>query len=128
MADNTIQNAPASQLAQTRPANTTAATAFTAVARTEITLIVIANTTASAATARLFHDDDGTTYDQTTALLYDVTVPANSSLFITAETLGSGLTVNNSKSPGVAAGTIGVRTGTNNALTFTLYGVVQAAR
>lgn len=119
---------PASQLAQTRPGSTTAATAFTAVARTEITLIVIANTTAAAARARVFHDDDGTTYDQTTAILYDVVVPANSSLFIAAETLGAGLTVNNSKSPGVAAGTIGVRTDTNDALTFTLYGIVQAAR
>lgn len=109
-------------LAQVRPANTTAATAYTAASNTrvEIKKIAIANTTGSAASYRLFHDDDGTTYDQTTALAYDVSVPANSShVWSATEDDGIGLR---------AGGSLGVRTDTNNALTFTVYGVVQIAR
>lgn len=109
-------------LAQVRPANTTAATAYTAGANTrvEVKKIVIANTTSGAVTYRLFHDDDGTTYDQTTALAYDVSLPANSShVWSAQEDDGIGLR---------AGGSVGVLTGTNNALTFSIYGVIQLAR
>jgi hypothetical protein len=40
--------------------------------------IVIANTTGSDATVSVFIDDDGTTYDQSTALMYEVSIAANS--------------------------------------------------
>lgn len=116
------QTARTTQLAQTRPSSTTAATAYTAPSgtRVEIKKIVIANVTGSSATYRLFHDDDGTTYDQTTALAYDVSVPANSShVWSAQEDDGIGLR---------AGGSVGVRTDTSNALTFTIYGVVQIAR
>ncbi len=83
--------APSSLLAQVRPSNTTAATAFTASLRTEITRILVANTSASAATLRLFHLD------------------------------GAGITL-------LPSGTLGVRSGTGNALTFNVYGTVADAR
>ena len=105
------------QLAQVRPANTTAVSAYSPDAdiRTEILHILICNTTGSAATFRLFHDDDGTTYDETTALYWDNTINANASVSIAYEE-GQGLWLIN------AASNLAVRTGTNNALTFTLYG------
>ena len=108
-------------LAQTRPANTTAATAYTASIQTEITRILVANTTVLAATFRLFHDDDGTTYDQTTALYYDESIAANTTKVINMEAQGCGLFV-------AKSGTIGVRTGTADALTFSLYGRVRESR
>lgn len=110
--------ASGSLLAQTRPSGTTAATAYTATARTEITRLVIANVSGSSATCRLFHDDDGTTYDQTTALLYDATIAGGESLVWGDNPDGAGIIV----APG---GTIGVRTGTASAFTFTLYGITQ---
>ena len=68
------------QLAQIRPANTTAVSAYSPAAnvRTEIKRIVICNTTGSAVTFQLFLDDNGTIYDQTTALFYDVSLAADS--------------------------------------------------
>ncbi|KKL05587.1 hypothetical protein LCGC14_2604560, partial [marine sediment metagenome] len=53
------------QLGQLRPANTTAASIYSPAAGViaEIHTIFIANNTNGAIAARLFHDDDGTTYD-----------------------------------------------------------------
>ena len=105
---------PGSLLAQTRPSNTTAATAYTAVVHTEITRIVVCNTTGSAATYRLFHHNSGSTYDQTTALRYDVSIAANAFAEVVSEP-GSGIAISKT-------GTLGVQTGTGSALTFTVYG------
>lgn len=110
--------ASGSQLAQSRPSGTSAVSAFTATLATEITRIVIANTTGSAANASVFHDDDGSTFDQTTALLYAVSIPANSTTMIESGGAGSGITVKPS-------GQIGIQTGTGNALTFTIYGITE---
>jgi hypothetical protein len=101
------------QLGQARPANTTAVSIYSPASGINAVLktIVIANTTGSSASYRIFHDDDGTTYDQSTALFYDVTIPANTSDVIE---LSGGM--NDSD------GNFAVRTDTNNALTFTLYG------
>ena len=105
------------QLAQVRPANTTAVSAYSTdpSVRTEILHILICNTTASAATFRLFHDEDGSTYDETTALYWDNPINANASVSIPYEE-GQGLWLVNS------ASNFAVRTGTNSALTFTVYG------
>lgn len=108
-------------LGQSRPANTTAATIYTASVRTEITAIYVCNTTGTAATYRIFHDDDGTTYDQTTALFYDVSLPANTTDIISLNAKGGGLTMSKD-------GTIGIRTGTNDALTFSVYGITAPSR
>lgn len=105
------------QLGQARPGDTDPVSIYSPAdgARAEILQIVVCNTTGSAATFRIFHDDDGSTYNQTTALYYDKTVAANDTLRIWPN-----------KSPGFAManpdGNLAVRSGTSDALTFTVYG------
>jgi len=101
------------QLAQSRPSDTNAVSIYSPGADTEsiIKSIVVCNTTGLAVTYRIFHDDDGTTYDESTALFFDVSLAANST-----DTLELNLTMNDS------SGNIAVRTGTANGLTFTVYG------
>jgi hypothetical protein len=110
--------ASGSQLAQSRPSGTSAVSVFTASMVTEVTKIVIANTTGSAADAYIFHDDDGSTFDQSTALIYNKSVPANDYITLEAGAIGGGLFVSD-------GGEIGVQTDTGSALTFTLYGITQ---
>jgi hypothetical protein len=112
--------APGSLLAQSRPANTTAATAFTATQNTEIVRIVVCNTTGSATTYGLYHDNDGSTYDQTTALRYAKAIAANDVDEITCNP-GAGYSI-------AKNGTLGVQTGTASALTFSIYGYTGAVR
>lgn len=106
---------------QLRPANTTAATLYTATLKSEVTRILIANTTGSAATFRLFHDDDGTTMDETTALVWDNSIAAGAYVDLQAYLDGAGITI-------AAGGSLGCRSGTGNALTFSVYAVVLDAR
>jgi len=106
---------------QLRPANTTAATLYTATLKSEVTRILIANTTGSAATFRLFHDDDGTTMDETTALVWDNSVASGAYVDLQAYLDGAGITI-------AAGGSLGCRSGTGNALTFSVYAVVLDAR
>ena len=117
------QLAPGSLLGQLAPANTTAATLVAARTnfRAAITSVVICNTTGTAATCRLFHDVGGTTYAASNALLYDVSVAANTTLILESGLNEDGLNL-------APADTLGCRTGTGNALTFSAYGVIQAAR
>ena len=118
-------SAQARHLAQSRPSGTTAAALLTVASAAkngiEITRLVIANTTASSAKFSVYHDDDGTTYDQTTALYYSVAISANTTTVIEAQSENSGITI----SPG---GALAVQTDTGSALTFTLYGVVGIGR
>lgn len=102
------------QLAQLRPADTNAATLFAAVPNKQTTVqnIVVCNTTGGAVTFRIFVDADGTTYDADTALYYDASLAANTTLVIEAN-----IYFNN------YAGSIGVRSGTGNALNFTVNGL-----
>ena len=101
------------QLGQLRPADTNAASLYSPGASTEtiIKTIVVCNQTASAATYRLFHDDDGTTYDESTALAFDINLGANSTDFVEVNIMANDST-----------GNVAVRTGTNSAITFTAYG------
>ena len=113
--------ASGSQLAQARPSDSTATTAFTASIPTEITRIVVCNTTGSSAAYSVFHDDDGSTYDEGTALFYGVALAANSSDVIDFGGMGGGIQVRK-------GGAIGVKTGTGSAITFTLYGITSNVR
>lgn len=101
------------QLGQLRPANTTAASLYSPGASTTtiIKSIVICNQTASSAKYRIFVDDDGTTFDETTALFFDITIGANST-----DQIDTFYAMNNS------SGALAVRTDTNSALTFTCFG------
>jgi len=105
---------PSLQLGQSRPANTTAVSIYTLPSntKTKVNSMSICNTSGSAATYRVFHDVNGTTYDQTTALFYDISLAADQSV----EWEPANLWLNNT------SGNIAVRTGTGNAVTFTLYG------
>jgi hypothetical protein len=103
------------QLAQARPANTSTATLLNPIDNNLyiVYTIMIANVTGTAANASVFHDKDGTTYDQSTALLYQVSVPGNDTTILTFE---KGITVRGD-------GHIGIQSGTSSSLTYTLYGI-----
>lgn len=102
------------QLAQVRPANTTAVSAFSPDLNDRITIvnIIICNTTVVPAKYRIFLDADGTTYDESTAIAYDVSLPGNSTTAFEVD-----LYMNKS------TGNLAVRTDTANALTFTVNGI-----
>lgn len=110
--------AAGSQLAQSRPGVTTAVSLLTAVMATEITRIAVCNTTASSVDFSLFHDDDGNTFDQSTALHYQEPLAGNTTKYIDAAALGGGLVLQ-------AGGQLGFQSATVNALTITVYGVTQ---
>ena len=101
------------QLGQLRPANTTAASLYSPASgvTTIIKAIIVCNTSGSAATFRIFLDDDGTTYNQTTALFYDVALAADTTIQIDTY-----YAMNDN------SGNLAVRTNTNNAITFSCFG------
>ena len=113
--------APGSQLAQVRPSGTTAETALTtANLRQEVTRVMIANSTGSPVIGKIYHDDDGGTFDAST-LIYSKSIPANDTKEVEAQVQGGGITKGE-------AGTLGVESATGDALTFTFYGVSQRGR
>jgi len=73
--------------------------------------IVLCNQTANDETVRLFLDDDGTTYDQDTALFYDIPIEANTTIEI-----DSYWPMNDS------TGNFAYRSSTANAITITVFG------
>ena len=101
------------QLAQSRPSNTANTSLYSPAAdiAAEITHIFVMNWNPASATFRIFHDEDGSTYNQATALFYDVSVPGNTTL-----QLETTIFMLNS------SGNLAVQTGTANGLTFTAYG------
>ena len=103
-------------LGQQAPAVTTDVNLLTVAAATEAiaSTLIIANTTATAATARVFARIAGAAAATTNAIYYDVSIGGNSSA---AFTLGITL---------AATDVLTVRTSTANALTFTLFGTLVA--
>lgn len=104
------------QLGQLRPANTSAAALYTVASKTQawVTSIVVCNTTGSATTFSIYNDTDGTTYSEVTALLFDNAIAANETVLIDfADTIPLI----------ISGGTLGVKSGTGNALNFTAYGL-----
>ena len=102
------------QLGQLRPANDTAATLYSPGdnVTTIVTNIWVCNTTGNTPTYRLFVDDNGTTYDQTTALAYDVALAANESKRIPCYIAMNDTT-----------GNLAVRTSAASEITFSCWGV-----
>ena len=101
------------QLGQHRVNSATATSVYSPGASTTaiIKSVVVCNQTGAADTFRLFLDDDGTTYDQTTALYYDVAIAANTTIQIDMY-----WPMND------ATGNLATRNATANALTFTVFG------
>ena len=108
----------ASQIAQTRLASATASTIFTATLRTEVHRIHITNVSGTNDTFRLYHDEDGNTFDETTALYWDEPASAGRSFVVENQMNGGGITLKR----GAA---LGFRPATNNALTITVYGETE---
>jgi hypothetical protein len=75
--------------------------------------IIVCNTTGSAATYSIFLDDDGTTHDATTALFYNVSLAANTSVILEINCY--------MRDP---AGSLAVQSGTSDALNYTINGGV----
>lgn len=106
------------QLGQARPSDTSAASIYSPDAEeinTEITLIVVCNVSGAARTFRIFHDENGTTYDATTALFYDTPLNADETIEIPYEE-GSGIWMRD------PSGNLAVRSDSGNGITFTVYG------
>jgi hypothetical protein len=101
-------------LGQSAPANTNNADLFTVVTAHDyvVSTIVVANTSTSAATYRVFARKAGAAAGASNAIVYDSTIAANSSV-----TLTLGVTLD-----GTAGDVLTVRSGTANALTFTAFG------
>lgn len=100
-------------LGQVRPSDTTAVSIYSPGASVVGTVksIEICNTSSGDADYRIFLDADGTTYDEGTALRWDITVPVKG-----AKSFNVWWPLNNS------SGNIAVRTSVANALTFTFLG------
>ena len=103
-------------LGQSSPSSTANADLVTVAASTELigSSLVIANNTATAATARVFVRIAGAAAATTNAIIYDTNIPGNATATFTL-----GITC-------AATDVITVRTGTANALTFTLFGTLIA--
>lgn len=99
-------------LGQSAPANTNNADLITVgTGKSQIiSTLVIANTTTTAATARVFARIGGAAAAAGNAIVYDTSIAAN-----TATALTLGITL-------AATDVLTVRTGTANALTFTAFG------
>ncbi len=103
-------------LGQSRPANTIAVSIYSPALNVVgfVQRVHVCNQTGSTATFRIFVDNDGATYDETTALEFDKSVGANNSVEFDYGEQGMPMSDD--------AGNLAVRTGTNNALTFTVWG------
>lgn len=114
-----MQIAAGALLAQVRPSGTSAEVAFTAPRASEVTRVVICNTTANAVTASLFHDDTGSALlGEANALLFGIELLPNTTQVIESPAIGAGYIISE-------GGRIGVQSGTASAITFSLYGLID---
>ncbi len=103
-------------LAQSRPSDTTAVSVYSPASgvRAQITRVLVCETAGNTPSFRIFLDNDGTTYDQTTALFYDKAMAANNTTEIEGDWYMNG-------------GNLAVRTSAGNELTFTIFGIEHIA-
>lgn len=104
------------QLNQISPANTTAVSIYSPATHylTHINSLKIVNVTASAVVASVFHDDNGTTYSDAT-IIWHGSIAADTTVDIFSDIEGLSM-------DGATSGNLAVKTETNSAFTFTLYG------
>jgi len=110
-------------LAQLLPSGTSAVTLFSVAAtglRTEITLLlgVIIPGTGGSIQIDVYHDDDGTTFDNTTLIASIQKADNGPELLFQAQHPGSGIMV----APG---GAIGVKISTASVVNFSAYGITE---
>lgn len=101
------------QLGQARENSTNAVSVYSPGASTTAIIkgITLANTSGADATFRLFVDDNGTTYDESTSLAWDVDILADQMI-----TLDCFIAMND------ATGNFAYRSSVANAITITLFG------
>lgn len=106
------------QIAQQQLTTTAATSIVSPAANQEVCIkaVRVANTSAGNVTLILYHDNDGTTYDDTTTVLPLTTIPAKK-----IYTDGGDMTYFLNDSDGNFA----AKAGTASALTITLYGFVR---
>lgn len=103
------------QLAQTRLSTTSAVNIYQCGTGEEVqAFIKVSNTGSNPASIRVFHDHNGSTYDESTAIVWDMPIEAGGLLEL------DHIFINN------PSGSIAVRSDTANILTVTLYGVVKS--
>lgn len=107
--------AQSSQLAQVRPSVSTPVAAYEASVDTEITLILICNTEDSDRVFSIYHDDDGNTFNDGTALYRGLTIAANNTYVIELPSPGAGISV-------ARGGILAVQAHSPSSLTFSVYG------
>lgn len=107
------------QLAQSRPSDTNAVSVLNSSNPWEVDLIVITNSSAVNAGATIYHDADGTTYDESTAIGWALSVKPND---VVHYELSKPIANTNGN------GNLAVKTGVASALTFTVYGTIQGER
>ena len=101
------------QLGQRRDADTSTHSIYSPAANVVgiVKTIVLCNTTVDVATISIFMDDDGTTYDKSTAIMYEVPIAANSTT-----QLDGFYPMNNS------SGNIACQQGTSGAICVSVFG------
>jgi len=104
-------------LAQGNLVNTDVKEVFNNRKTTDIRSINICNTSSSAIAYRIFHAKSGNTYSVNNALHYDINLPANSTDLLEFE-IGSFEMAQSRE-------TIGIRSNTSAALTYTVQGCVK---
>lgn len=98
-------------LGQLRPANTTATSIYSPDDYAIVDKIIVCNQGGITPKFRIFLDDDGSTYDETTALYWDIVLDKDQ----TIEIEGTFYMANSS-------GNLAVRTDTADDVTFTVFG------
>jgi hypothetical protein len=100
------------QVAQARENSTNAVSVFSPGAgETHLLLITVANTSGALAELTIYHDNDGTTYDETTAIRWGISISDGQEYTL------KGLLMSNS------SGNLAYKTSVANALTITVYSV-----
>lgn len=115
-----IEGAQGSRLFNTRPTDTADTLAFTATLNTELTKLLVCNTTGGAVTFRFYHLPEGVAVSSLDyALWYDKSVAANDTFIFGGETGNGGIQLEEGD-------TILVRSATANALAFQGYGITAS--
>jgi hypothetical protein len=103
------------QLAQVRENSTNAVSIYSPAASKVVqAFLKICNTTAAVAAVRVFHDKNGTTYDETTALFWDTNINPGQTLEVDRIFMSD------------STGNLAYRSDTANALTATVYGIIKS--
>ena len=123
MVDRAAGFAQGQLLAQLRPNVTTPVTLYSVPSapqglRTEILLLVAFVATSGNKDIIVYHDDDGTTYDSTTAIFGVQRAQFGDNPVFAAQAVGGGIFVK----PG---GSIGVETSVADEVNFSLYGITE---